>query len=71
MAERVRLTSSNLSECSFEPQNDSPEGRLTVWFKSGRSYTYDGVPEDVYLGLINAESAGRYFNNVIRGVYGA
>ena len=45
---------------------------LTIWFTSGsRGYDYYGVPETVYLGLINASSKGRYFNDYIRDQYAA
>lgn len=43
---------------------------LQIWFvESGGPYDYYGVPEDVYLGLINARSAGRYYNDYIRDRY--
>ncbi|MBC7149842.1 MAG: KTSC domain-containing protein [Rhizobium sp.] len=43
---------------------------LHIWFvESGGPYDYYGVPEGVYLGLINARSAGQYFNVYIRDRY--
>ncbi|WP_165219543.1 KTSC domain-containing protein [Affinirhizobium pseudoryzae] len=43
---------------------------LRIWFvESGGPYDYYGVPESVYLGLINARSAGEYFNSYIRDRY--
>jgi len=45
--------------------------RLQVWFRNGVGpYTYFGVPESVYLGLLNAPSKGRYFDIFIKDVYG-
>lgn len=44
-------------------------GRLTIWFDSGGRYDYFDVPEQVYVGLMRAESKGRYFNQNIRGRY--
>lgn len=43
---------------------------LQIWFvESGGPYDYYGVPESVYLGLLNAISAGGYFNDHIRDRY--
>lgn len=35
----------------------------------GDMLVYRGVPQDVYNGLIEAESPGGYFNRKIKGVY--
>jgi hypothetical protein len=42
---------------------------LEIQFESGRIYQYYGVPEDVYHGMLNADSKGKYFNSHIRGKY--
>lgn len=42
---------------------------LEITFESGRIYQYYNVPEDVYQGMLDAESKGRYFNQEIRGKY--
>ena len=34
---------------------------LEVVFNTGRTYQYSDVPPEVYEGLLNAESKGRYF----------
>lgn len=45
---------------------------LTIWFTSGsRGYDYYRVPMAIYLGLLNAPSAGQYFNDYIRDQYAA
>jgi hypothetical protein len=44
---------------------------LVVLFNTGKAYTYSKVPLKVYLGLISAESKGRYMNEKIIGVYPA
>ncbi len=47
-------------------------GTLTIWFTSGgHGYDYYGVPAAVYLGLLGAFSAGRYFHDNIRDRYAA
>lgn len=42
---------------------------LSITFVRNRTYTYYDVPPSVYLGLVNAPSAGRYFNFNIRNRY--
>jgi hypothetical protein len=42
---------------------------LTIQFTSGGLYTFNGVPEWVFHGLISAASPGRYYNHYIRGRY--
>lgn len=45
---------------------------LSIWFKDGgHPYDYFGVPKSVYQGLLNASSAGSYFNVYIREQYSA
>lgn len=39
---------------------------LEIHFDSGRVYQYYDVPEDVYQGMLSAESKGRYFNTYVR-----
>jgi hypothetical protein len=42
---------------------------LTVRFRSGKIYTYIGVPAPLYHQLLAAESKGSFFNAHIRDVY--
>jgi hypothetical protein len=42
---------------------------LQVTFTTGRTYTYDGVPRDVYASFVNAPSKGQFFNAYIRDRY--
>lgn len=44
-------------------------GRLVIEFHSGRTYEYHNVPYSVFVGLINASSAGAYYNAYIKGRY--
>lgn len=39
---------------------------LNITFASGRTYSYCGVPEWKYLGLVAAPSKGEFFNEHIR-----
>jgi hypothetical protein len=42
---------------------------LAVEFHSGRIYDHPGVPYEVYAGLMQASSKGRYYTRYIRGRY--
>jgi len=43
---------------------------LRIKFHSGGLYEYTNVPQEVYYGLINSGSKGKYFHTFIRGRYG-
>lgn len=40
--------------------------RLYIELKSGLKYVYSGVPLEIFSGLLNAKSAGRYFGEYIK-----
>ncbi|MBV0892143.1 KTSC domain-containing protein [Paracoccus sp. Z118] len=42
---------------------------LSVWFRSGDRYDYDGVPERVYRGFLAAGSHGAFFSHYVRDRY--
>lgn len=43
--------------------------RLELCFKSGARYVFQGVPAEVSQGLLEAESAGEFFNANIKGKF--
>lgn len=57
------VSSSNLSAVGYE------NGTLYVSFHSGGLYSYSGVPESVYRGLMSAGSKGSYFAAYIKKSY--
>lgn len=59
------LNSSAISHADYNAA--SRQMRLT--FRSGGTYTFCGVPESIYSGLINASSAGQYYHAHIEGRY--
>ena len=59
------LNSSVLKEASYDSQSQ----RLTLTFNNDTTYTYEGVGENIYRGLINADSAGRFFGMNISGKF--
>ena len=62
---REPVSSSNLAEVGY----DCPTETLEVCFKSGRTYQYFDVPENIYDSLKTAESPGGYLNREIKGKY--
>ena len=63
--ERHTVDSSQVASVGYDHESQT----LEVEFTSGALYQYFGVPADVYDGLLAAESAGRYLNSSIKGVY--
>lgn len=62
---RIPVESSNLSHVEY----DGAAEELRVWFHSGGPYTYLGVPQAAYDGLMSAPSKGSYFYRHIRDEY--
>lgn len=63
--QRVSVVSSNIDSIGY----DAPSQTLEVCFKNGSIYQYFDVPEQVYRGLMSADSPGRYLNQNIKGLY--
>lgn len=59
----IKLESSNLEKVRIV------EETLFVWFKNGKVYRYEEVPYSVSIGLANAEKAGAYLQQEIKGNY--
>jgi hypothetical protein len=60
------VQSSALEQVSY----DERAGTLCATFRdTGRTYIYQDVPQDVYDGLLFADSLGRYFNTHIRDCF--
>jgi len=49
---------------------DEARRALTATFRgSGRTYVYDGVPQELYDRLLFADSIGAFFNRYIRDCF--
>ena len=59
---KIKVVSSNVVAIGYENNN------LYVDFKSG-SYVYKDVPEEIYAGLLAAESKGKYMWAHVRDRY--
>jgi len=57
-----RLQSSNLRATRYEPSTET----LEIQFLSGSTYRYRGVPSSIYQSLLDAPSAGKFFNAEIK-----
>ena len=62
---RETVKSSNLRSVGYDRSTQT----LEIAFNSGGVYQYSHVPENVYTGLMDAPSHGRYFNHFIRAEY--
>lgn len=56
------VESSSVSAVGHDPDSK----RLTIQFKSGETYHFDGVSEAHYAALVGAKSVGSYFQKHIR-----
>lgn len=63
---RKPVESSALSSAGYDAVNHVLEIEFR---KNGYIYQYSNIPEEEYIGLINAESIGRYYNRRIKGKY--
>lgn len=57
--------SSNIASIGYDPGTQTME----VEFTNGNVYQYFDVPQAVYEELMRAESAGRFLNAQVKGVY--
>ena len=65
----ARLQAPMRSSAITRVEYDTDSQELLVTFPSGQTYSHLGVPQDVYDGLVQAQSAGRYYHAVIKGIY--
>ena len=61
--DRQSVQSSNVASIGYS------DGTLEVEFKNGSVYQYAGVPGEVYLGLLAADSKGSYVYRMVRSTY--
>ena len=62
--ERQEVDSSNIDAVGYDETTQT----LEIEFRNG-VYQYEDVPEDVYEGLMGADSIGGFFHECIRDVY--
>ena len=59
------LKSSVIEGASYDPKTKV----MTVKFRTGKSYSYAAVPQDIFDGLLKAESAGKYHTAHLKGKF--
>lgn len=59
---RVAVSSRSLRELGYDPDTQA----LEVQFHNGSLYRYEQVPPEVVQALLQADSLGRYFNQVFK-----
>ncbi len=59
----IEVSSSDIYSVGYE------NGTLYICFNKGGIYAYYGVPQNVYLGLMQASSKGRFFHQNIKKNY--
>jgi hypothetical protein len=59
------VVSSNIKAVGYDPGTKE----LTVQFRSGSTYRYDGVPATTYADLIDADSIGSFFHSNVRNAF--
>ena len=59
------VTSSDIRSVGYDLGSQT----LEILFNSGGLYQYYGVPQQVYAGLMQAASHGRYFHAFIKDLY--
>ncbi len=60
------LNSSAIARAEFNAHT----GTMQLWFRGGtHAYNFYNVPESIYRGLLQASSAGSYYDQYIKGRY--
>lgn len=65
VVEKHKIDSSFIDSVGY----DLSEKKLRVWLLNGHTYDYFDVPEEEFERLLEAESAGEYYNRKIKGTY--
>lgn len=63
-----RVNSSAISHVDY---NDAKQEMYITFIKSHKTYTYFGVPRDIYEAFLAASSKGRFFDHHIKDQYSA
>ena len=63
--ERQAISSSNVAAVGFDEGTQT----LEIEFHNGGIYQYYGVPEHMFTKMIQAPSAGKFFNMYVKNSY--
>ncbi len=62
---RTGFNSTALMGATWDDETEA----LTVTFKSGDTYDFEGVPREVWLQFRDSQSPGTFYHRMIKGVY--
>jgi len=65
MIDLYPVESSVIAAAGFDPQRRI----MLVLYNTGRAYEYHAVPPEVFQGLMESESKGRYLNDKVLGTF--
>lgn len=65
MIHRVKVTSSNIKEITYDTDDKS----MIITFNNNIQYKYFNVENSIFEEFIDAESVGKYFITEIKGKY--
>lgn len=63
--EMKQVSSSNIAAIGYDAENEI----VYVQFLNSTEYTYKGVPQHEFDGLLNAPSVGSYLNRNYKNIY--
>ncbi|HEX3661367.1 MAG TPA: KTSC domain-containing protein [Acidobacteriaceae bacterium] len=63
--ERISVNSSNIASVGYDADSQT----LEIEFNNGGVYQYSGVPQEIYGGMMSADSKGKYFHANINKTY--
>lgn len=63
--EMINVVSSNVAAVGYDEESQT----LQVEFNNGSTYQYFDVPEEIFNGLLSAESVGQFLNQKVKGSY--
>jgi hypothetical protein len=61
----VRLNSQSIPSAAYDAETQT----LELTFQGGGTYTFEGVPENIFEQLQEAGSAGQFYHQQIKGRY--
>lgn len=63
--QRANLNSSAFSSAQYDDETQE----LEVTWRSGQTYTLQGVPPDVYAAFVSSPSPGSFWHSVLKDQY--
>lgn len=65
----IEVESSNIQSIFYQPSRYMSKRQMRVRFLNGSEYIYYGVPQRIFVMLLNAPSHGQQFWKTVRNTY--